>query len=166
MKAELAKEAKSLVESCEPGILARAVNYLYTKETKSSFAIEGETAKPDLATRFVAALADAAGFSVLETQSFVRLQNAIVDPRYAEKSWRTVQNFVGQTRRDFTEHVHYVCPKPQDVPSLMNGWMEMVSRLCESPPDAICAVAAAGLLFPVSAVIAVRRTERPGSAGR
>ena len=37
--AGLALEAKSLVESCEPTILTRAVHYLYTKETKGSVLI-------------------------------------------------------------------------------------------------------------------------------
>jgi hypothetical protein len=33
------KEARELIESYDPIVLARAVNYLYTKETRSSFAI-------------------------------------------------------------------------------------------------------------------------------
>ena len=92
-----------------------------------------------------------------DRQSFVRLQNAIVDPRYAEAGWRTVQNFVGQTKSDFTDHLHFVCPKPEDVPSLMRAWMQMLDRLYRSPVDAVCAARAAftpaGLLFPVSAVM-------------
>jgi hypothetical protein len=55
-------EAKSLVESCEPTILARAVHYLYTKETKSSFAIEVEIPSAKRTERFVAALTRAAKF--------------------------------------------------------------------------------------------------------
>ena len=43
MASGLDLEAKSLVESCEPTILDRAVHYLYTKEMKSSFAIEGRS---------------------------------------------------------------------------------------------------------------------------
>jgi len=39
----LAGEAKQIVERVDPATLARAVQYLYTKETKSSFEIEGET---------------------------------------------------------------------------------------------------------------------------
>ena len=143
----LDKEARALVEGCDPSVLARAVNYLYTKETKSSFAIEGETPKADRAERFVAALADAGAFNALDPQSFVRLQNAIVDPRYAEKGWRTLQNFVGQTKSDFTEHIHFVCPKPEDVPSLMEAWMQMLDRLYRSPVDAVSAAAAAAFGF-------------------
>jgi hypothetical protein len=147
MEAGLYKEARVLVEGCDPSVLARAVNYLYTKETKSSFAIEGETPTTSRAERFVTALLAAADFNALDSHSFVLLQNAIVDSRYAERGWRTAQNFVGQTRSDFTEHVHFVCPRPEDVPSLMDAWMRMVTRLYQTPTDAVCAAAAASFGF-------------------
>jgi hypothetical protein len=147
MQAGLDKQARALVEGCDPNVLARAVNYLYTKETKSSYAIEGESPTADRSERFVAALSTAADFDAQDPKSFVRLQNAIVDPRYAESDWRSIQNFVGQTRRDFTEHVHYVCPKPEDVRPLMQSWMDMVGRLYQSKIDPVCAAAAASFGF-------------------
>jgi len=87
----LAREACAIVKSCDPAILARAVHYLFTKETKSSFAIEGEVPSKDRTERFVAALMKAASFNATSKNAFVQLQNAIVDPRYAQKSWRTTQ---------------------------------------------------------------------------
>lgn len=140
-------EAKSLVESCEPSVLARTVHYLYTKETKSSFAIEGEVPSAKRSERFVAALTRAANFDTSDPQAFITLQNAIVDPRYAATGWRTVQSFVGETMRDFREHVHFVCPKPQDVDDLMNGWMRMMEILRDSKVDPVCAAAAASFGF-------------------
>ena len=147
MAAGLQQRAQDLVESCDPAVLARAVNYLFTKETKSSYAIEGEIPNAARSERFVAALTHAATFNTSDPQAFVRLQNAIVEPRYAEKGWRTVQNFVGQTRSDFTEHVHFACPKPDDVPPLIEGWMQTTERLHSSQTDAICAAAAAAFGF-------------------
>ena len=55
-KEDLAAEARAIATGCDPAILARAVSYLYTKETKSSFEIEHETATGQRAERFVAAL--------------------------------------------------------------------------------------------------------------
>jgi hypothetical protein len=147
MAAGLDLEAKALVESCEPTILARAVHYLYTKETKSSFAIEGEVPSAKRTERFVAALTGAATFDTSDPQSFIRLQNAIVDPRYAATGWRTVQSFIGETMSDFREHVHYVCPKPDDLTHLMNGWMRMIENLAGSNIDPICAAAVASFGF-------------------
>lgn len=147
MASGLDLEARSLIESCEPTILARAVHYLYTKETKSSFAIEGEVPSAKRTERFVAALTRAAKFDTSDPQAFIKLQNEIVDPRYAATGWRTVQSFIGETMSDFREHVHFVCPKPEDLADLMNGWMRMMENLRDSKVDPICAAAAASFGF-------------------
>src|SRR6266566_627794 len=147
MASGLDLEAKSLVESCEPTILARAVHYLYTKETKSSFAIEGEVPSAKRTERFVAALTSAAKFDTSDPQAFINLQNAIVDPRYAATGWRTVQSFIGETMSDFRKHAHFVCPKPEDLVALMNGWMRMMENLRDSKVDPVCAAAAASFGF-------------------
>ena len=148
MALDLAGEARKIVESCDPAILARAVHYLFTKETKSSFAIEGEVPSKERTVRFVKALEKAAEFDATRKEAFVQLQNAIVDPRYAQQDWRTTQNYVAQTLRDFTEDVHFVCPKPEDVGGLMTAWMNMEARLESSgQTDAIVAAAAAAFGF-------------------
>lgn len=144
---ELDKEAKKIVEETDPIILARAVSYLYTRETKSSFAIEGETPGKNRSERFIAALAHAADFNASDKENFIELQNKIVDPRFAAKDWRDVQNFVGQTMRDYSEQIHFVCPKPEDVPGLIRGWMQLVERLQNSNVDAVAAAAAMSFGF-------------------
>lgn len=147
-KLDLAKEARGIVEGCDPAILARAVHYLFTKETKSSFAIEGEVPSRDRTARFVAALESASGLDTGSKEAFVRLQNSIVDARYAQKDWRTTQNYVSQTLPDYTEDVHFVCPKPEDVPLLMDSWMEMEGRVVKTDKtDPVVAAAAAAFGF-------------------
>lgn len=149
MAKNLTERARSLVATVEPTVLKRAVHYLFAKETKSSFAIEGETPSKDRTERFVAALVRAEKFDPGSKQSLVDLQNAIVDPRYAQKDWRDIQVYVGETLPDFSQDVHFICPKPQDVPSLMDGWMQMIARLlgAESPAHPVCAAAAAAFGF-------------------
>ncbi len=144
----LAAEARKLTERANPAVLARAVHYLFTKETKSSFAIEGEAPSRGRAERFVAALAKAATFESWKKESLIRLQNLIVDPRYAQSDWRWTQNFIGQTLPDFSEDVLYVCPKPEDVPLLMEGWMEMMFNFgVEGFTDPVVAAAVASFGF-------------------
>jgi hypothetical protein len=148
MTEDLAREARSIVEGCDPAILARAVHYLFTKETKSSFAIEGEVPNKDRTARFVAALENASAFDATSKEAFVRLQSSIVDPRYAQNDWRSTQNYVSQTLPDYTEHVHFVCPKPADIPDLMTAWMQMTHRLeTADVTDAVVAAAAAAFGF-------------------
>jgi Fic family protein len=140
MGVHIDEEARALIESYDPIVLARAVNYLYTKETRSSFAIEGETPSANRTERFVAALKAAPAF-IPSKESLVRLQGEIVDPRYASHDWRDFQNFVGETVGGYREEVHFICPRPQDVPPLMDGWIEMTDRLINSGTDPVVAAA-------------------------
>ena len=91
----------------------------------------------------MAALTRAAKFDTSDPQAFIRLQNDIVDPRYAATRWRTVQSFIGETMSDFREHVHFVFPKPEDLADLMNGWIRMMENLRDAKVDPVCAAAAA-----------------------
>lgn len=145
----LDKEVQEIVVESDPVILARAINFLYTSETRSSFAIEGERPSASRAERFVTALEQAAEFNTGDKTSFINLQNQIVDKRFAADDWRTIQNYVGQTMRDYSEYVHFVCPKPEDTPTLIDGWMSCVRRLQDSAidPVAAAAVIAFGFVF-------------------
>jgi Fic family protein len=147
IKQQLGEEARNIVEGADPALLARAVHYLFTKETKSSFAIEGEVPSTDRTLRFVKALGRADNFDTSNKQAFVELQNSIVDARYTQKDWRTIQNYVGQTASNFTEIIHFICPKPENVPDLMGGWMRMVSRIEDGAVDPVCAAAVTGFGF-------------------
>ncbi|MEO8727145.1 MAG: Fic family protein [Acidobacteriaceae bacterium] len=145
----LTERARTLVAAVEPALLKRAVHYLFTKETKSSFAIEGEAPGKDRTERFVAALMRAENFDPTSKQSLVELQNAIVDPRYRQKGWRDTQVYIGETQPDYSQHVLFVCPRPQDLPSLMEGWAKMIAALIApaSPVHPVCAAAAAAFGF-------------------
>lgn len=147
IKTDFGREAAKLIENVEPYLLARAVQFLYTKETKSSFAIEGERVSLRRGERFVEALRQAAKFDVASKEDFIKLQNLIVDPRYKESGWRKVQNFVGQTMSDFREQVFFVCPKPEDVSDLMRGWMNFAKKGEASRTDWITLAAAAAFGF-------------------
>ncbi|HBK05203.1 MAG TPA: cell filamentation protein Fic [Acetobacteraceae bacterium] len=141
-------EARGLIAGCDPGVLARAVNYLYTKETKSSFAIENEVATGQRAERFVAALRSTKSFEPTDPASLVALQNTIVDPRYAARGFRDFQNFVGETVGGYREVIHFICPRPQDIHSLMSGWAEMTRRLQgNADPVVAAALVAFGFVF-------------------
>jgi hypothetical protein len=146
---ELAAEARAIVDGCKPAVLARAVNYLYSKETKSSFEIEHETATGQRAERFVAALRAAKSFEPTDPRSLVALQNVIVDQRYAAKGFRDFQNFVGETVGGWREIVHFICPRPEDVKPLMTAWADMAQRLKSGAVDPVVAatLVAFGFVF-------------------
>ncbi len=141
------EEARKLTESYDPLILARAINYLYTKETRSSFAIEGETPSATRTDRFVAALKAAPSFDPTDKGALIRLQGDIVDPRYAATDWRSFQNFVGETIGGYREEAHFICPRPEDVPGLMNAWMALAQRVVAGGIDAVVAAAVLAFAF-------------------
>jgi Fic family protein len=145
--AQLDREVRALAAHYSPERLARAVSFLYTKETRSSFAIEGEAPSRNREERFLQALREASVFDPGDKQALLRLQGSIVDSRYAARDWRGAQNFVGETTRGFGEYVHFICPRPEDVPSLMNGWMAMARRLLASPLDPVIAAAVSAFAF-------------------
>lgn len=144
----LDEEARTLRARYDQQTLARAVSFLYTKETRSSFAIEGETPGADRTERFVAALKRSPTFDPSKKADLLRLQGVIVDPRYAAHDWRHFQNFVGETVGHHRENVHFIAPKPEDVADLMDEWMAMTRRLIESPAlDAVIAAAVSSFAF-------------------
>ena len=147
MQERFDQAARSLLQSVDPIVLTRAVNYLFSKETRCTFEIEGETASSSRAARFVAALTTAAEFDAADKSALVDLQRSIVEPRYAARDWRDSQVFVGRTRGGFREHVDFVCPRPQDVPELMEAWTAMTRRVLSSDLHAIVAAAVIAFSF-------------------
>lgn len=136
--------AKNYTSEISPQTLARAIQYLYTKETKSSFEIEHEHASPEKAQRFIAALERGDKFDPSDIKNIIALQNAIVDPRYANKDLRDFQSFVGETIGSHREKVHFICPKPEDVRPLIDDWINLTARL---KSDAEPVVAASLIAF-------------------
>lgn len=147
MDLQVDKEAARLIRHYDPLLHARAVNYLYTNETRSSFAIEGETPGATRAQRFIAALRTAASFDPTDKAALVGLQGKIVDHRYAASDWRTLQNFVGATVSGFREEVHFICPRPKDVPELMQAWMALTQRVVNEVADPVVAAAVSAFAF-------------------
>lgn len=145
MSMGLAKAVATLTKSVDPQLLRRAMRYLQSKETRSTFEIEGEVASPRHEQRFLAALAAASRFDLSDKMQLVALQNAIVDPRYAATDWRDVQSYVGGVAANDREIVHLVCAKPENVADLMTSWMGMAQRLLH--PDVDHTIAAALVAF-------------------
>lgn len=142
----LAERAQKIVSDCEPGLLLRAVRYLYTKETKSSFAIERVEVRGSREERFVALLSRLGESSELSQDMLVRAQHTIVDREFREDHYRRDQNFIGQTIRG-AELVHYIPPRPEDVLAMMKGLEELARRLSRPGAGVPAPIAAAAVAF-------------------
>jgi hypothetical protein len=147
MNAGLRERCRQVVAEYPPELLRRALSYLYTKETKSSFEIEHIKPSASRTERFIALLELAEKEDFCDKARLIDLQCRIVDPRFADADYRTDQNYVGETVAWQTERVHYACPKPEDLPDLMAGLIEAHGRMAGIHPVLHAAAMAYGFVF-------------------
>ena len=130
-----------IASSVDPRLLARATWYLYTKETKSSFAIEREE-PGDRMERYIEQLASVGRLPLNTVDGLVDLQNSLVAPQYAERSFRSagdLEVYVGQTV-GFRERIHHIGAPSAVTTELMQGWLRMREVQGEGGPvvEAAC----------------------------
>jgi len=148
-KADLPARCQRIVASYSPQLLKRAMSYLYTKETKSSFEIEHIKPSSTRTERFIALLQLAEKEDFCDKGRLLDLQNRIVDPRFRDADYRTEQNYVGETVQPQKEKVHFVCPKPEDLVGMMEGLIAAHKRMDagEVPAVVHAAAVAYGFVF-------------------
>lgn len=133
-----------------PDIFYRAVSYLFTKETRSSYQIEQEQPSPERTARFISLLEKAGEepSTVAMSEIFLtHLQNEIVDARFAVPGYRDFQNYIGQTTYNFKEIIHYICPPPQYLRSIMDGLSLSLEKTAGVHPVVRAAIIAFGFVF-------------------
>ena len=97
LRIDFGEEIENLKTEYAPEIFNRATQYLYRKETKSSYEIESEIPAPNRMNRFINLLYEAGkkpASEVLGEENLTRLQNAIVDPRYKQEGYRDFQSLM------------------------------------------------------------------------
>lgn len=147
MDRDLARRCADLIRAYPSELLKRALSYLYTKETKSSFEIEHIKPGASRTERFIALLRAAVTEDLCRKTRLVELQNSIVDPRYQDRDYRESQNYIGETVHFGNERVHYVCPKPEHVESLMAGLIDAHRRIEQGDVHPVVHAAIAGYAF-------------------
>lgn len=145
---DLGQRAQEITRSIDPVLLTRAISFIYTKETRSSFAIEHEEISAgSRMERFVAQLA-AAGERPLDSEAaLTELQNAFVDPRFAERGFRRngePEVYVGELL-GFRAKVYHVGARSASTPALMAAWARM--RPLEGPGGAVIEAACRSFAF-------------------
>ena len=147
----LQAEVGSVARAIDADTLELAVRWLQTEETRTTFEIEGDEARGNRAQRFFSALQRRGEFSLdADEAAFATLQRSFVDSRYADEGWRRTQVFVGGGSLLDEAQVSYVCPKPADLPPLMEGWRAMTARAVRPrglDPVIAAALVAFGFVF-------------------
>ena len=144
------EKINQLKKEFPPDIFQKAINYLYNKETRSSYEIEKEQPSADRMEKFIALLIKAGTertTDLLAEPRLVQLQNAIVDPRYAAASFRDFQNYIGQSLPGYKEMIHYICPPPKILRTLMDGLKELAEKTAGIYPEIRAAVISFGFVL-------------------
>ena len=142
--ADLPARCRRIASRYAPGLLKRALGYLYARETKSSFEIERVTPGSTRTERFVALLrlAEREDFCRKARTTLIELQNRIVDPRFRDADYRSTQNYVGETVAVGNERIHFVSPRPADLGALMEGLIAAHERMTAGGVPAVIHAAA------------------------
>lgn len=143
---DLKRRTQETLARYDRDLLRRAAAFLYLKETHSSFEVEREKPSADRARRFADLLREGESGIPLSENRLAQLQNAIVDARFHEFSYRRQQNWIGQDL-GHRKKVDFVPARPEDVPGLMNGLVGFSEALRAKPDGMDPVVAAASLAF-------------------
>ncbi len=101
------------------------------------------------AVNFVKLLHHAEKITRLTKNDLIRAQHVIVEPRFSEADYRHTQNYIAETARVGYSIIHYISPRPEDVPALMSDLLKSLERMMSSEvhPVIIAAAISFGFVF-------------------
>lgn len=140
---DMARLAQAAVAAVPRDLLARTAAFLLLKDSKSSYAIEGERPPQDRIQRWGRAIGEA-GRHPLSLDELLRLQAIVIgDTRFVKLGVRDEGGFVGEHDRE--THLplpDHISARAQDLPALIEGMIAFAG----GPALNIDAVIAAAIL--------------------
>lgn len=118
----LSQRAQEIVADVPYDRLARAAAFLLLKDSKSSYAIEGERPPQDRIQRWGRAIGEA-GRQALDLEELLRLQKVVIsDARFVTLGLREEGGFVGAHDRESRMPLpNHISARPEDLTVLVNG---------------------------------------------
>lgn len=141
--------ARVVVGDVPGDLIARAAAFLLLKDSKSSYAIEGERPPGDRMQRWGRAIGEA-GRAPLDAQELLRLQRIVIgDQRFVKPGFRHDGGFVGVHDRDTQRPIpDHISARPEDIASLIAGLIAFDhGALHELDPVIAAAVLAFGFVY-------------------
>lgn len=131
-------------------LLQRAAVWMTLRESKASFAIEGEADRASRIERFAEVMARRTGYgdSPLSDTALAQLQSEILGKRTTLIHFGLRQSpvFVGESVR-YQDVVHYIAPPSDDVAAMLEGLRVFLERTQGQSPVMRSAVAAFGFVY-------------------
>ena len=144
-------QIKDIIGRIHPDVMARTAAFLLLKDSKASYAIEGERPPQNRAQRWGRAIGQA-GKKPITVEELLRLQQVVIDnARFVAMGYRRQEGFVGEhDRRSGMPIPDHISARWKDVERLVNGLIATGNKLeQESTFDAVLAAAiiAFGFVF-------------------
>ncbi|MBC6490397.1 Fic family protein [Flavihumibacter stibioxidans] len=119
---DLSQQIKKIIGKIHPDVMARTAAFLLLKDSKASYAIEGERPPQNRAQRWGRAIGQA-GQKQISREELIRLQQMVIDnPRFTKMGFREQEGFVGEhDRRNGTPIPDHIAARWKDLTSLMDG---------------------------------------------
>lgn len=141
---DLPERAREAVADVPRDLLARTAAFLLLKDSRSSYAIEGERPPQDRIQRWGRAIGEA-GRHPLDREELLRLQKIVIgDARFVKLGFREEGGFDGEhdreTRMPLPEHIS---ARPEDLPSLIDGMIAFDREAAQALDPVIAAAALA-----------------------
>ena len=140
---DLAQRAQEAVTAVPRDLLARAAAFLLLKDSKSSYAIEGERPPHDRMQRWGRAIGEA-GRRAISLDELLRLQAIVIgDARFVHLGLREAGGFVGEHDRDTGLPLpDHISARAEDLSALLDGLVAFT----RGPAQTLDAVVAAAVL--------------------
>jgi hypothetical protein len=140
---DLASRARNAVADVPKDLLSRTAAFLLLKDSRSSYAIEGERPPQDRIQRWGRAIGEA-GRHPVDLEELLRLQAIVVgDARFVKLGLREEGGFVGEHDRDTRMPIpDHVSARPDDLRALIDG----MAAFDSGPAKSLDAVLSAAVL--------------------
>ncbi len=140
--ARLDQKAEEILTPIRRDILMRAAAFLLIKDSKASYAIEGETPPQNRLQRWGNAIGQA-GRNNLTKEELLRLQTLVIEnERFVKFGWRKQGGFVGEHDREYgTPIPDHISARWQDVETLIDGLIETGNKLLNADFDPVLTAA-------------------------
>ncbi|HJV20001.1 MAG TPA: Fic family protein [Sediminibacterium sp.] len=148
---DLSERIKKMIGKIHPDVMARTAAFLLLKDSKASYAIEGERPPQNRAQRWGRAIGQA-GLKPISKDELIRLQQIVIDsPRFTKMGFREQEGFIGEhDRRHGTPIPDHISARQKDLDKLMAGLIATNQKLeNDQTYDAVLAAAiiAFGFVF-------------------
>ncbi len=123
-------------------VMARTAAFLLLKDSRASYAIEGEKPPQNRAQRWGRAIGQA-GQKAITKEELIRLQQIVIDnPRFLKMGFRKQEGFVGEyDRKEGTPIPDHISTKWKDIDLRIKGLIDTNEKLEDTPYDAVLTAA-------------------------